>query len=534
MAVNNTISYQSVADDLGVSLASVRNWVKCGYLELVSAGHVHIDSFDAFKRDIAGKDKLVSRANKTLFDDHNHQRLKATVAGAILAGVNADQLSDLYENGLSNSFKNKEGIYYTPKDICDDFFAAIPFPVAGSIFCDPCCGTGNFILSAIDAGFEPQNIWGYDTDPIAVNIAKARLFAKTGQHANLHVGDFFAPSFHKHDVPFDVVMTNPPWGKKLSKDRKSALGDMLEAGKSTDTSSLFMLAAIQSVRDGGVVGMLVPEAFLNVMSFKDAREKILSHRLLQASCYGKPFTGVMAKAKSLIVQKNHGVSAAVLCKNPDGVFERRQTTFLKNPNYIINETVGVDEDKALSRVFDTPHVTLKNKAKWALGIVTGNNKRFVSTRMKDGYIPVFTGKDLSPHKIAAPSFFIPNDFSLYQQVAPQEMYQARSKLIYKFISSRLVFFHDTDGRYVLNSANIMIPSQSLAVSNQVLSEYFSSDFVNWIFQRIFGAHKVLRSDLETIPIFADFLSSHDGFNEQKLIDNLGLEKEKNGAFRVKE
>ena len=114
------------------------------------------------------------------------------------------------------------------------------------------------------------------------------------------------------------------------------------------------------------------------------------------------------------------------------------------------------------------------------------------------------------------------------------MYQARSKLIYKFISSRLVFFHDTDGRYVLNSANILIPSQSFAVSNQVLSEYFSSDFVNWIFQRIFGAHKVLRSDLETIPIFADFLSSHDGFNEQKLIDNLGLEKEKNGAFRVKE
>ena len=341
-------------------------------------------------------------------------------------------------------------------------------------------------------------IWGYDTDPIAVNIAKARLFAKTGQHANLHVGDFFEQSFHKHDVPFDVVMTNPPWGKKLSKDRKSALGDMLEAGKSSDTSSLFMLAAIKSVRDGGVVGMLVPEAFLNVMSLKDARKKILSHRLLQASCYGQSFTGVMAKAKSLIVQKNQSITGTVLCRNPDRVFERRQNTFLKNPNDIINETVGADEDKALSRVFDTPHVTLKNKAKWALGIVTGNNKRFVSNIMKDGYIPVFTGKDISPNRIAAPRFFIPDDFSLYQQVAPQEMYKARSKLIFKFISSRLVFLHDTDGRYVLNSANILIPTDSIDVSHQVLSEYFSSDFVNWIFQRIFGAHKVLRSDLETV------------------------------------
>lgn len=533
MSVNNAIPYQSVADDLGVSVASVRNWVKCGYLELVSAGHVHVDSFGAFKKNVVGQHKLVSRANKSLFDDHDHQGLRASISKAIDDGVCSDKISDLYEGGLSNSFKNKEGIYYTPQIISDDFFGVIPFSVSRATFCDPCCGTGNFIISAIDAGFKPENIWGYDTDPIAVDIAQARVVAKTGKRANLYVVDFFERRDYKHDILFDVIMTNPPWGKKLSRDSKSSFGAAVGAGKSIDTSSLFMLAAIQSVRDSGVVGMLLPEAFLNVMSFRDVRENVLSHRLLEVCCYGKPFKGVMAKAKSLIIQKNGDVCGEVFCKNSKGVHRRHQSTFLNNPNFIINESVKADEDAALSKIFDYPHVTLKDNAKWALGIVTGNNKKFISKRLKKGYVPVFSGKDLKPNEINPPKAFIPNDFSAYQQVAPLEMYEAKSKLMYKFISSKLVFFHDTKSRYPLNSANIMIPSASIGVDHSILAEYLSSDFVNWIFQRIFGSYKVLRADLENIPIFTDILSEGNGFSEKRLIEHLGLEKYKDGTFRAK-
>ena len=531
--MNSTISYQFVANDLGVSIASVRNWVKCGYLKLAKVGYVYADSFGEFKRSVAGQHKLVSRANKSLLDDHDHRELSASMSEAIREGSFTNHLSELYEKGLSNSFKNKEGIYYTPKNISDDFFHVIPFSVLSANFCDPCCGTGNFIISAIDAGFNPKNIWGYDTDIIAVDIAKARVYDKTGQHANIYVADFFDDNDRKYSGLFDVIMTNPPWGKKLSKENKSFIGKMIGAGKSTDTSSLFMLASMQIVREGGIVGMLLPEAFLNVTSFKDTREKLLSHRLLQVSCYGKPFKGIMAKAKSLIVQKNYGATGLVLCKTSEGNSQRLQESFMRNPNFIINEGVNAEEDEAISRVFALPHVTLKDNAKWALGIVTGNNKRFIANEMKSGYVPVFAGKDLRVDGVLEPKSFIPDDFSMYQQVAPIDMYSAKSKIIYKFISSKLVFVHDTEGRYVLNSANVLIPSDDFKVNHGVLAEYLSSDFINWIFRSIFGTHKILRTDLEKLPIFTEILSSSDNFNEDRLINYIGLEKGKNGTFRPK-
>ena len=533
MAGGDSISYQSVADNLGVSVASVRNWVKCGYLELAFRGHVQTNSLDRFKKNIAGQYKLIARANKSLCDEHDHQELKVSISDSLNQGVSADKLSSLYERGLSSSFKNKEGIYYTPKNISDDFFNVIPFPVSLSTFCDPCCGTGNFIISAIDAGFAPENIWGYDTDPIAVDIAKARVYEKTGKHANIYRADFFKHADRKYDGLFDVIMTNPPWGKKLSKAVKASIAETVGAKRSKDTSSLFMLAAIQTVRHNGIVGMLLPESFLNIMTFQDAREAILSYKLLSVSCYGQPFKGILAKAKSLIIQKNTDIDGMVECKSPKSIFQRPQKTFGRNPNFIINASVGIEEDKALSRVFEAQHITLKKNAKWALGIVTGNNKRFISTEMKPGYIPVISGKNLQPDGITRPTAFIPNDFSMYQQVAPREMYTANSKIIYKFISSKIAFFHDTEGRYVLNSANILIPSEDIGIKHCVLADYFSSDFVNWIFRRIFDTHKVLRADLENIPIFESILSSSDRFDEKNLISHLGLEKEEDGTFSVK-
>jgi len=328
-------------------------------------------------------------------------------------------------------------------------------------------------------------------------------------------------------------MTNPPLGKKLSKDKKSFIGKTINAGRSTDTSSLFMLAAIKSVRDDGIVGMLLPEAFFNVMSFKDAREKVLSYKLLEASCYERPFKGVMTKAKSLIVQKNSESNGLVACKTSGFIAQRFQKSFMSNPNFIINEAVNPEEDEALSKVLNMPHITLKNNAKWALGIVTGNNKKFISNEMKLGYIPVFTGKDIKNDKILKPTSFIPDNFSMYQQVAPIDMYRVKSKIIYKFISSKIIFFHDTESRYVLNSANILIPSDDIGIKHNVLAEYFSSDFINWIFRNIFGTHKILKADLEILPIFPDVLSVGDHFNEEYLMSCMGLEKRKNGTFRIK-
>ena len=123
--------------------------------------------------------------------------------------------------------------------------------------------------------------------------------------------------------------------------------------------------------------------------------------------------------------------------------------------------------------------------------------------------------------------------SLYQQVAPLRIYEAKEKLVYKFISSRLCFFYDDKQRFFLNSANMLIPDESFPVSTKVLGELLSSDFMNWIFSRIFSTHRVLRGDLESLPIHSQFLKDVTSFDESDYMKKLSIAKGENGTYRIK-
>jgi site-specific DNA-methyltransferase (adenine-specific) len=163
--------------------------------------------------------------------------------------------------------------------------------------------------------------------------------------------------------------------------------------------------------------------------------------------------------------------------------------------------------------------------------VTGNNKKFARATPALGYIPVFKGSEIFRDRLEGPSTYIPDDLSLYQQVAPKNIYTAKEKLIYRFISSKLVFFHDTEQRFVLNSANVVVPNKNFPVAMSILSHYLSSDFVNWFFGAVFSTHKILRADIESIPIFVDCLRQMTFFDEDELLRTLRLRRS-NGRYRI--
>ena len=113
------ISIADAANKLSVSEASVRNWIKTGYLESAGKGKISESSFELFISNIAGKDKLTQRANKSQTDQHDHEKLSIEMQSLLrAANEDFDSLSHVYESQLSDSHRNKEGIYYTPDDIC--------------------------------------------------------------------------------------------------------------------------------------------------------------------------------------------------------------------------------------------------------------------------------------------------------------------------------------------------------------------------------------------------------------------------------
>ncbi|WP_420013907.1 TaqI-like C-terminal specificity domain-containing protein [Tateyamaria sp.] len=538
---SNKLSVDEVAEALQVSTASVRNWIKTGYLETTNGSQISRASFDTFKASVVGEEKLTSRANKSNFDGHDHEDIQATFLKRIfnLKSHEFDSIGSAYETSLSNSYRNKEGVYYTPAELTKRFFDFIEGDVSTLTFCDPCCGSGNFIVEALNRGFLPENIYGFDCDPVAVEITKARIKQKTNFDSNtILVADFLDDIVLKINTKrpaFDIIMTNPPWGKKLPASKKIQITSAFGCAKSTDTSALFLRAALQQVSSNGIIGMLLPESFFNIASFSPTRQIVAGHNLLGFVDFGKPFNGLITKAKGIIFQKLKAPQNDnnVLCETSTSTHSRSQNSFIENPKHIFNFECTEETHAVIRRVYDTPHVTLESNAKWGLGIVTGNNKKHVRSCQSGEDVPVYKGSEIVDGPLSNASNFISNDLSQYQQVAPHHLYYSPEKLIYRFISSRLVFHHDTQSKLFLNSANMLVLNNDFPLSHKETAWLLNTKIVNWIFRTVFDTHKVLRSDLEALPMFHDFFNQAGDITEENLHAYLNVAEEKDGTFRIK-
>ncbi|WP_298859401.1 TaqI-like C-terminal specificity domain-containing protein [uncultured Gimesia sp.] len=531
---------KDAAQLLGVSTASIRNWIKTGYLTQTDTGFISKESFESFKNEVAGQEKLTARANKSLKDTHDHRELQTRFHELVQDSEhNAAELGGLYEAALSNAYRNKEGIYYTHPAIAERFFQYLPRAHAGDrsdlTFCDPCCGSGNFLLAAIEQGIDPAHIYGFDTDPIAVAMARKRIFEKTGYDSpNIHFADFLEQSLQPEQSSFDVIFTNPPWGKKISKAEKQKYASHFGAGKCSDTSALFFFACLPRLNQSGSLGFLLPDAFFNVASFEDARQAALTRDIKAFMDFGKSFQGLLTKAKGIVLQNQEpGENTNIVCEGLDQRRLRTQDSFRQNPKSIFNFTCSQEAAAVIEHLYEREHLTLVDRATYGLGIVTGNNKKFCRASSQAGYMPVYKGSDIHEEKLNEPSAFIPDDLSLYQQVAPVELFQANEKLIYRFISSDLVFYHDTEQTFFLNSVNMLVLHDDFQISAKQLSQILNSNVMNWLFRSLFETHKVLRSDIEALPIHTQYFEKHTEFDEEAFLNYLGLEQTADGSYKLK-
>jgi len=529
------LTFGGAARYFDVSEATIRNWVKTGYLSSNQSRKICMESIHAFEKNHAGTEKLIQRANKSLKNRHDHESTTDDYLNLIRnSEVSCQKLGEVYQKSLSEAYRNKEGIYYTPESIVSSLLDGSVEEVSEKKFCDPCCGSGNFILRAIELGFRPENIVGFDVDPVAVELTKRRMFEKTGYKSKSIYHIDFLEAASELPVGFDYIFTNPPWGKKLSKMKKNLYASIYGAGKSNDSSSLFFFACLKTLNPNGKLGLLLPESFFNISTFEDARIVALNCEIERLVDYKKPFVGLLTRAQAIVLRlrrPNH--ERQTLCEVNGTRFVRKQNRFSDNPKSIINLFCTPSDTVVLDHIFGKPHLTLSGRAKWGLGIVTGNNKKIVRSFPGDGYIPVYKGADIDTKGLKEPTSFIPEDFSGFQQVAPIELFQAQEKLVYRFISSRLRFYTDANQRFFLNSANMMIPDTDFPLSCAQLADLLNGDLMNWLFIHIYNTHKILRGDLETLPIHADYFEKYHEFEEDTYLDHLGIRKESNGTYRVK-
>ena len=443
-----------------------------------------------------------------------------------------DCLGALYQSCLHEGGKAASGAYYTPSNLVEAIVEERLQPHSTAL--DPCCGTGQFLLAFGDKIKNPLNIYGFDCDKTAVRIARLNLLVKF-KHKNFSPNIFCKNALidasqmddlrafssraqgcdilnkaQAHNVPndFHVVATNPPWGARFSSKELAALRGAYAHIASSESFSYFVSKAFDWLRPGGVASFILPESILNVKAHQDIRFNILKKFHTSKIVYlGRVFKNVFTPVIRLDLKKNRYRKPALraqIQKNTQVQLHGRaykvpQATWLQNKDYIFNIQACNKDIKIMDKIYSSQHTTLRDKAQWALGIVTGNNGKFLSDAQGLGYEPVYRGRDVNKFCLAPASTYIKCRPQQFQQMAPLALYRAREKLIYRFISKKLVFAYDDTQSLTLNSANILIPK----IPNyflKVVAALFNSSAYQFIFQKKFSSIKILRNHLEQLPL----------------------------------
>ena len=95
--------------------------------------------------------------NDNLFEENEIIRIRETSFKAILKELQKYNLSDTsddvkgiaFEQFLGKTFRGELGQFFTPRTIVD-FMTEVLDPQEGELICDPCCGSGGFLIKAFD------------------------------------------------------------------------------------------------------------------------------------------------------------------------------------------------------------------------------------------------------------------------------------------------------------------------------------------------------------------------------------------------
>lgn len=492
------ILVNNIKPEQALFLLSVNSLVQIGEIErsqLYNA--LRFEEESLFKRRSVFnelKDWFSSISSRVITEDNKYCKflLEANLPG------DTDVLGVIYQSIIREGKKSSLGSYYTPRNLVDSMIE--DNIVDSGKLLDPCCGTGQFLLRMAESVEDPERIWGGDIDGVAVRITRINLFLY------YHNRDFTPNIFHQNTLldwsekDFSLIATNPPWGAKIDKKTHKQLKKIYPEIESKESFSYFIALALRILKSDGIYTFVLPESILYVKNHKDIRSKLLnSTRLTYIYSGGRMFKKVFSSVIRMDGKKSRPLlDSLTIIEDNREKFSVNQDRFRINSNSIIDIGCTNRDQIIIDSLYSIPHTTLKDRATWALGIVTGNNSLHIKHDREEFMEPIFKGKDIEPLRLKEPQNFIYFRPEVYQQCASEDIYRRKEKLIYKFISKDLVFAYDQGRVLTVNSANILIPDLE-GYPVKAVGAMLNSSLFQFIFKKKFNALKVLRGDLEALP-----------------------------------
>lgn len=244
--------------------------------------------FESTKEDF--KDDDLFSENETIkIRENSFEAIVEKLETYNLSTTSDDVKGIAFEQFLGKTFRGELGQFFTPRTIVD-FMVDVLDPQEGEIICDPCCGSGGFLIKAFEfvrskvekeiqeqkekikeeyftAEFDKLSeskkakieeivnelfyklnqeldinneksrlrvlsydcIFGTDANPRMSRTAKMNMIMHGDGHGGVHHNDGLLNVNGIFDNRFDLILTNPPFGSRVEKSLK-----ITEADKYTD------------------------------------------------------------------------------------------------------------------------------------------------------------------------------------------------------------------------------------------------------------------------------------------------------------
>lgn len=255
-----------------------------------------INLFNALKElEINETTPIRGRIVREVFEDLNNYMKDGVLIRQVVNVLNEIDLTDfqtrhafneIYETILKDlQSAGKSGEFYTPRAVTD-FVVKMVDPKIGESVADFACGTGGFLVSALNHMKESaedtssneelkKSFYGGEKKSLPYLLCTTNMLLHDINEPNIIRGNSLERNVRDYEEndKFDIILMNPPYG---GTEKKSIQQNFPTELRDSETADLFIVEILYRLKENGKVGIVLPDGFLaSVDSTKVAIKKKL-------------------------------------------------------------------------------------------------------------------------------------------------------------------------------------------------------------------------------------------------------------------
>lgn len=277
------IFYCKIIDEQNNNLLSIKNSNE----DIILRMH---ELFDALKEKLGdfidSKEKINLKKETIIYIVNELKDVK-------LDSISADTKGHILQRIIDRSYRESRGQFFTPIPVVN-FIVKMIEPQKNELGCDPACGTGGFMFSALEYinnnekidNDSLKNVYFYDISKSLVKlIAMRMMFEFSNCDSNYQFQDSISNEINQK---FDYVLTNPPFGTqgKISDSKILMKYDLSMDGKKRLTAQvpdiLFVEKVIKILKENGRAAIILPDGDFENPSQEYFRKYLINHVKIDA------------------------------------------------------------------------------------------------------------------------------------------------------------------------------------------------------------------------------------------------------------